>query len=98
MGLTRMIDATLVAIHGFGSSPTTWNRLNSIWCADKELRGLLIDPFGYPSPRVPRGRPFSTRRIPDYDDIAQSFANLRVRTGSTTGSPGRGPETDPGRN
>jgi pimeloyl-ACP methyl ester carboxylesterase len=70
-----MIDATLVAIHGFGSSPATWNRLNAIWSADKELRGLLIDPFGYTSPRVPRRRPFSTRRIPDYDDIAQSFAN-----------------------
>ena len=70
-----MVDATLVAIHGFGSSPATWDRLNAIWSSDKELRGLLIHPFGYPSPRVPRRRPFSTRRIPDYDDIAQSFAN-----------------------
>jgi pimeloyl-ACP methyl ester carboxylesterase len=70
-----MIDATLVTIHGFGSSPATWDRLNAIWSADKELRGLLIDPFGYPSPRVPRQRPFSTRRIPDYDDVSQSFAN-----------------------
>ena len=52
-----MIDATLVAIHGFGSSPATWNRLNAVWSADKGLRGLLIDPFGYPSPRVPQGGP-----------------------------------------
>ena len=69
-----MIDATLVTIHGIGSSPVTWERLNAVWSADEELRGLRIDPFGYPSPKKPR-LPFSTRRIPDYDDIAQTFAN-----------------------
>ena len=36
---------------------------------------MLIDSFGYPSPRVPWRRPFSASRVPDYDDIAQSFAN-----------------------
>jgi hypothetical protein len=69
-----MIDATLVTIHGIGSSPVTWERLNAIWSADEELRGLRMDPFGYPSPRKPR-LPFSARRIPDYDDIAQTLAN-----------------------
>lgn len=69
-----MIDATLVAIHGFWSSSATWERLNTIWSADGELRGLRIDPFSYPSPKKPRF-PLSTTRVPDYDDIAQSFAN-----------------------
>jgi pimeloyl-ACP methyl ester carboxylesterase len=79
-----MIDATLVTIHGIGSSAETWKRLNAVWSADEQLRGLLIDPFEYPSPKVPKSR-FSRTRIPDYDDIAQSFANrYTVRYGKAT--------------
>jgi hypothetical protein len=47
-------DATLVTIHGFWSSPATWEKLNKAWRADEELRGLRIHPFGYPSPKRPR--------------------------------------------
>ena len=68
-----MIDATLVTIHGFWSSPATWERLNEVWRADEELRGLRIHPFGYPSPKKPR-LPFSVTRVPDYDDIAQMLS------------------------
>jgi pimeloyl-ACP methyl ester carboxylesterase len=65
-----VIDATLVTIHGFWSSPATWERLNEVWRADEELRGMRIHPFGYPSPKKPRV-PLSVTRVPDYDDIAQ---------------------------
>ncbi|MDQ1307681.1 MAG: hypothetical protein QG671_3514 [Actinomycetota bacterium] len=68
-----MIDATLVTIHGFWSSPATWERLSAVWTADEDLRGLRIHAFGYPSPRKPR-LPLSTTRVPDYDDVAQTFA------------------------
>ena len=68
-----MIDATLITIHGFWSSPATWERLNEAWRADEELRGLRIHPFGYPSPKKPR-LPFSVTRVPDYNDIAQTLA------------------------
>lgn len=68
-----MVDATLVTIHGFWSSPGTWDRLDAIWNADKQLYGLRICPFGYSSPKKPR-LPFSAARIPDYDDIAQTLA------------------------
>ena len=68
-----MINATLVTIHGFWSSPATWERLNAIWYADEQLPGLRIRPFGYPSPKKPR-LPLSTSRVPDYDDVAQTFA------------------------
>jgi hypothetical protein len=68
-----MIDATLVTIHGFWSSPATWGRLDAIWCADEDLYGLQIHPFGYPSPKKPH-LPFSATRVPDYDDIAQTLA------------------------
>ena len=68
-----MIEATLVTVHGFWSSPTTWDRLTTAWSADERLRGLRIHPFGYRSPRKPR-TPFSPSRIPDYNDIAQTFA------------------------
>jgi len=67
-----VINATLVTIHGFWSSPVTWERLNEVWRSDEELRGLNIHAFGYPSPRKPR-MPFSGTRVPDYDDIAQTF-------------------------
>lgn len=68
-----MIDATLLTIHGFWSSPSTWDRLAAVWRADGELRGLQITPFGYLSPKKPH-LPFSMRHIPDYDDIAQTLA------------------------
>jgi pimeloyl-ACP methyl ester carboxylesterase len=68
-----MIEATLVTVHGFWSSPATWDRLTTVWSADERLRGLRIHPFGYRSPKLPR-MPFSPSRIPDYDDIAQTFA------------------------
>lgn len=68
-----MMDATLVTIHGFWSSPATWERLNAIWSADEQLRGLRIHPFIYLSPKKPT-LPFSTTRIPTYDDIAQALA------------------------
>ena len=66
-------DAALVTIHGFWSSPATWQRLSDVWSSDPELRGLRIHPFGYPSPKRPR-LPFAATRVPDYDDIAQTFA------------------------
>lgn len=68
-----MIDATLVTVHGFWSSPATWDRLTSVWSADQRLRGLRVHPFGYPSPKAPR-LPLSPSRIPDHDDIAQTLA------------------------
>ena len=68
-----MINATLVTVHGFWSSPATWERLGAIWTADEQLRGLRIHDFSYPSPKKPRA-PFSPARIPDYDDIAQTLA------------------------
>ncbi len=68
-----MVDATLVTIHGFWSSPATWRRLTSVWQADEQLAGLRIHGFGYPSPKKPR-RPFSGTRVPNYDDVAQTFA------------------------
>jgi hypothetical protein len=68
-----VIDATLVTIHGFWSSPATWEPLNEVWRADEELRGMRTHPFGYPSPKKPR-LPFSVTRVPDYDDIAQTLA------------------------
>jgi pimeloyl-ACP methyl ester carboxylesterase len=68
-----MINATLVTIHGFWSSPATWEPLKEIWYADDQLRGLRIHSFGYASPKKPT-LPFSPTRIPDYDDIAQTLA------------------------
>jgi pimeloyl-ACP methyl ester carboxylesterase len=67
-----MIETTLITIHGFWSSPATWDRLDAVWSADERLRGVQIHPFGYPSPKKPR-MVFSPSRIPDYDDIAQTF-------------------------
>ena len=68
-----MAGATLVTVHGFWSSPATWEKLNEAWRTDEELRGLRIYPFGYPSPKKPR-LPVSATRVPDYDDIAQAFS------------------------
>ncbi len=43
-----VVSATLVTIHGFWSSPATWERLNEAWRSDEELSGVRIHPFGYP--------------------------------------------------
>ena len=67
-----MVDADLVLIHGFWSSPATWNRLTAQLSHDPDLAGLRIHGFGYESPRLPRWF-FSPTRIPDYNDIAQSL-------------------------
>jgi hypothetical protein len=69
-----MVDATLVTVHGFWSSPSTWDRLRAVWQADDELEGLQIHGFGYPSPRR-RPLPFSWTRVPDLDDLAQMLAS-----------------------
>ncbi len=67
-----MVDADLVLIHGFWSSPTTWDRLTAQLSLDPDLAGLRIHGFGYDSPRLPRWF-FSPTRISDYNDIAQSL-------------------------
>jgi hypothetical protein len=50
-----MVDATLVTVRGFWSSPSTWDRLRAVWGADEELKGLRIHGFG----RIP-GHPDGT--------------------------------------
>lgn len=69
-----MIDATLVTVHGFWSSPATWERLNKAWRADTDLHGLDIHDFEYESPKK-RPLPLSTTRIPDFNDIAGMLAS-----------------------
>jgi pimeloyl-ACP methyl ester carboxylesterase len=66
-----MINANLVLIHGFWSSPATWNKLSDRLSADSELQGLRVHRFGYESPKLPV--PFWWTRVPDYNDIAQSL-------------------------
>jgi pimeloyl-ACP methyl ester carboxylesterase len=61
----------LVLVHGFWSSPATWDRLAARIRDEPELRGLNVHRFGYPSPRL--RLPGQPSRIPDYDDIAQTF-------------------------
>lgn len=65
------MDADLVLIHGFWSSPATWDRLAARLQVDPDLAGLRIHAFGYESPKL--RWPGSTTRIPDYNDIAQSL-------------------------
>jgi hypothetical protein len=67
-----VLDADLLLIHGFWSSPATWDRLTSRLRADPDLTGLRIHAFGYESPRLPRWS-VSATRIPDYNDIAQTL-------------------------
>ena len=80
-----MAGATLVTVHGFWSSPATWDRLSTVWQADRELESLRIRGFGYPSPRRPR-LPMSRERVPDLDDLAQMLAAEYV-TGLSGDSP-----------
>ena len=65
------MDADLVLIHGFWSSPATWDRLIARLQGDKDLAGLRIHAFGYESPKLRWAG--SPTRIPDYNDIAQSL-------------------------
>jgi pimeloyl-ACP methyl ester carboxylesterase len=65
------MDADLVLIHGFWSSPATWDRLIARLREDTDLAGLRIHAFGYESPKL--RLPGSPTRIPDYNDIAQSL-------------------------
>jgi tetratricopeptide (TPR) repeat protein len=66
-----LLDADLVLIHGFWSSPATWDRLTARMREDAELRDVHIHAFGYESPKL--RMPGSPARIPDYNDIAQSL-------------------------
>jgi len=65
------VDADLVLMHGFWSSPTTWDRLIPSLRDDADLAGLRIHNFEYESPKL--RWPASPARIPDYNDIAQSL-------------------------
>jgi pimeloyl-ACP methyl ester carboxylesterase len=66
-------EATLLTIHGLFSSSGTWDKLAGVWRADEDLRFLQIRPFDYRSPKK-SWVPFSTSRVPDYDDVAQVLA------------------------
>jgi pimeloyl-ACP methyl ester carboxylesterase len=66
-----MLDADLVLLHGFWSSPARWDKLSQRLHQDPDLEGLRIHAFGYESPRL--RWPCTPARIPDYDDIAQSL-------------------------
>jgi acylglycerol lipase len=77
-----MVDTDLVLIHGFWSSPTTWDQLTTRMREDPDLRGLHIHAFPYESPKL--RLPGSPARIPDYNDIAQSLpAYLATHTQGT---------------
>jgi pimeloyl-ACP methyl ester carboxylesterase len=65
------MDADLMLIHGFWSSPATWDRLIARLHGDTDLAGLRIHAFAYESPKL--RWPGSPTRIPDYNDIAQSL-------------------------
>ncbi|MEU8387343.1 alpha/beta hydrolase [Micromonospora sp. NPDC048843] len=73
-----MIDADLVLIHGFWSSPATWDQVAERVQADLDLRGLRVHRFRYESPKLPM--PFAATRIPDYNDVAQSLRSYLAAT------------------
>ncbi|WP_433301576.1 esterase/lipase family protein [Actinoplanes sp. CA-030573] len=66
-----MTEGNVVFIHGFWSSPRTWDRLAEVLADDLDLAGLRWHRFGYASPKY--SLPLWPVRIPDYDDIAQSL-------------------------
>jgi hypothetical protein len=73
-----VVKADLSLLYGFWPSSKTWAKICARIQADSELTGLRVKPFGYKSPKLEL--PFSRIRIPDYDDIAQTFAaELAVR-------------------
>jgi hypothetical protein len=71
-GELGVVDADLLLIHGFWSSPATWDKLTARLTTDPDLAGLRVHAFGYESPKLPRWS-MSQTRIPDYNDIAQSL-------------------------
>jgi len=78
-----MPDVDVVLIHGFRSSPSTWDRLVDRFRADPDLAGTRFHAFGYESPRI--RWPWSMARIPEYEDIAESlpaYLAEQVRDGS----------------
>ena len=66
-----MIDGLGVLIHGFWSSPATWDRLAGVLDDDPDLAGLRWHRYGYESPKL--SLPLLPFRIPAYDDIAQAL-------------------------
>lgn len=68
-----MRDATVLFIHGFWSSPATWDRILTLLDADADLAPLRIERFGYRSPKL--SLPLMPTRIPDQNDIAQDLAS-----------------------
>ncbi|TWP50044.1 alpha/beta hydrolase [Lentzea tibetensis] len=60
-----------IFIHGLFSSPATWSAVDSLLEQDPDLRGLAVLHFSYQSP-VMRLNP--VRRIPNFNDIADSLA------------------------
>lgn len=67
-----MRDAVVLLIHGFWSSPATWDRVAGRLGNDPDLAALRFERFGYRSPKLPL--PFLPTRVPDFDDIAQDLA------------------------
>jgi len=67
-----MIDGHVVMIHGFWSSPSTWDRLSGVLEADPQLAGLRCHRYGYESPKLP-SIPLLPFRVPDYDDIGEAL-------------------------
>ena len=66
-----VIGGHVVLVHGFWSSPDTWDRLATVWENEPRLSGFTWHRVRYESPRV--SLPWQPTRIPDYDDIAQSL-------------------------
>ena len=89
-----MADVDLVLIHGFWSGPATWDALSARVSSDDELSGVRIHRFGYESPKL--RLPFSTTRIPDHTDIAQSFESY-LSAETTRSTAGRRSVRAPGR-
>ena len=78
-----MTNADIVLIHGFWSSPATWDELDERLRGDSELQGLRVHRFGYESPKL--SFPLSWTRVPDYNDIAQSLPSyLAAQTSGAT--------------
>lgn len=78
-----MRNATVVFIHGFWSSPATWDRVAGRLGSDPDLADLTMNRFGYESPKLPPLRilPF---RIPGLVDIALDLeSHLRFQLPDT---------------
>jgi pimeloyl-ACP methyl ester carboxylesterase len=69
-----MRDATVLFIHGFWSSPATWDRVAEPLESDTDLSTLRFERFGYRSPKL--SLPLLPARVPDLDDVAQDLAGL----------------------